>query len=245
MSMLVQLNKPSRDFEMIPRRLCRLGLSAEAVGLLVIVACAPDGRKIDAAWIERETGFKRDKRQLVMRELVAAGLLAVKPDQGADGRWAKIYVFDWDILLVSPRPDNPVSGDRGRIYRRRQIRSSRSTDFPVIEESETETADAPAAPPRAKRSQSALSERGNTREAMAVDNSASVSRVDVSQDAENGQSEAVAVALRGSHARAVQAGLALAELGYEAICPVSGLRISADRWLAKLRAGGFAGACAS
>lgn len=151
MSVIRQLNNPQADFQMIPRRLVRLGLTAEAVGLMVIVACAPPGDALSAEWIERETGFGRDKRQRVMRELVGSGLLRVRADQGADGRWSKTYVFDWALLLQAPKQENPVSvkpgageDHRDLKNRRRKTRLSRRPENPVLEVKE-EGGDAAAA----------------------------------------------------------------------------------------------------
>lgn len=138
MSVLRQLNNPQADFVMIPRRLCALQLSAEAVGLLVIVAAAPAGADLSAEWIETACGCKRDKRQRIMRELIGAGLLRVRSDQAGDGRWSKVYVFDWAVLLTPPKTEKPASVDqhRDRENRRRKTRSSRQPENPVIEKQE-------------------------------------------------------------------------------------------------------------
>lgn len=137
---------------MIPRRLVQIGLSPEAVGLLVIVACQPPSALLSAGWIEAATGWGRDKRQKVMRELVGAGLLDVRAEQAADGRWSKLYVFDWNVLLsgrvTGPKPEKPVSVPKPEnpvSDRDRKIRSSRRPENPVIDEEDKTPAVAAAA----------------------------------------------------------------------------------------------------
>lgn len=111
-----QLNKPANDFAMIPRAVTRMGLSAEAIGLLVIVACEP-GDVITASRMSQKMGCGKDKRQRVLRELAEKGLLRIERSKTERGTFTTGYVFDWDavsgrkVAENPPEPENPALVD--------------------------------------------------------------------------------------------------------------------------------------
>lgn len=121
---LKQLNRPSADFEMIPRVVTRMGLTAEAIGLLVIVACH-HGDEIRACQMSERMNCGKKKRQRVLRELRDKGLLTIEKRRTERGSFTTGYVFDWDAVaktrpsenlpntssevLEKPEPANPAS----------------------------------------------------------------------------------------------------------------------------------------
>ena len=120
---LKQLNRPANDFVMIPRAITTIGLSAEAMGLLLIVA-AHHGDEIRASQMSERMKCGKDKRQRVLRELRDKGLLTIERRQTERGNFTTGYVFDWDSVartrasenlpnssaqvLEKPEPENPA-----------------------------------------------------------------------------------------------------------------------------------------
>lgn len=124
-------------------------LSLEAVGLMLVIACQPQGVDLSAGWIEAQCGVGKDKRQRIMLELRRVGLVQIQVEHGSDGRWSKTYLFNWDALLVAARrlePGNPaVVPEPGNpaVVQSRKTRLSRKPENPAI--SLTEEPDGAAA----------------------------------------------------------------------------------------------------
>lgn len=118
---LRQLNRPSANFTMVPNRLCGMGLSLDAIGLMVWISVW-DAQDLSVRQIEQGTGIGRDKRKRIMAELRKKQLLHLVRDQMPDGRWISVYIFDWDAVCD------------GNIKRKRH----KIEDFQVLEEPATE-----------------------------------------------------------------------------------------------------------